>query len=839
LAFDADAWENLTVARALAGCADALAAAGFAVELERWEAADGKGLDDLLAAGKAPEVLAGDAARAAIREALDTATAGDEPAPPDELGRLQDVLDAGGPEAIFRDAALMQALADLAAINPAGFAAVRASLRGRVSVRDLDAALRPYRRAAAPGEGPAPPTYFEEGGYTFRNVPTKEGPVAVALASFTGRIVEDLEHDDGAELTRFLAVLGKLPDGAALQRADVPARDFAGMEWILPAWGTRAVVFAGPGTRDHLRAALQLLSGEVPRRTIYKHIGWRKIGDQWLYLHAGGAIGPAGLVDDIPVSLPEPLAGYCLPAPPEGDALAAAVRASIGLLRLGPDRLTFPLLAAIYRATLGDTDFALHLSGPTGCFKSEVAALAQQHFGAALDARHLPAGWTSTANALEGLAFTAKDALLVIDDFAPTGAAADVQRYHREADRLFRGQGNRAGRQRLRPDATLRPGKPPRGLVLSTGEDTPRGQSLRARLLVLEVSPGDFGPAPPDPNPTLSACQRDAAAGLYAAALAGFLRWLAPRLDRLRAGLPDELAELRDRARADGQHARTPAIVGNLALGLRYFLDFAMCAGAVIQGERADLLERGWAGLTEAAAAQGAQIAAGEPAEVFLRLLAAAVASGAAHLADEDGNEPCDPQRWGWRPEETITRDGTATRFKPHGARVGWLVDGEVFLEPDAAFAVAQRFAREQNDSFPITPQTLRRRLKEKGFLATTDTARGKLTVRRTLQGGRREVLNVFWAGNPSAPETGPTGPIGPDGDAGPENGPETWAGPWAGNGQGNGKPAHEPAPVGTSGHSPEPGGPELGRKGRSATGEERTPHGNNSEQQADWGEWQ
>ena len=69
--------------------AEALAAAGMAVELERWAAADGKGLHDLLAAGMLPEVVTGDEAAAAIRDALDTATAGDEPATPDELARLR------------------------------------------------------------------------------------------------------------------------------------------------------------------------------------------------------------------------------------------------------------------------------------------------------------------------------------------------------------------------------------------------------------------------------------------------------------------------------------------------------------------------------------------------------------------------------------------------------------------------------------------------------------------------------------------------------------------------------------------------------------------------------
>jgi Domain of unknown function (DUF3854) len=137
LAFDADAWNNPDVARAMSACADALADAGFAVELERWDAADGKRLDDLLATGKTADLFQGDAALQTVRDILAAATADEESAPPNELTRLQDVLDAGGAETLFRDKTLMQALADQAGADPAGFAAVRASIRERVSLRDL------------------------------------------------------------------------------------------------------------------------------------------------------------------------------------------------------------------------------------------------------------------------------------------------------------------------------------------------------------------------------------------------------------------------------------------------------------------------------------------------------------------------------------------------------------------------------------------------------------------------------------------------------------------------------------------------------------------------------
>ena len=130
--------------------------------------------------------------------------------------------------------------------------------------------------------------------------------------------------------------------------------------------------------------------------------------------------------------------------------------------------------------------------GPSGCFKTELAALAQQHWGAGLDSRHLPGSWSSTANANESLSFTAADALIVIDDFAPGGSQNDVARFHRDANRIFRGVGNRAGRQRMQANGELRPVRPPRCLPLSTGEETPKGHSVRGRLGIVEVTKGDI-----------------------------------------------------------------------------------------------------------------------------------------------------------------------------------------------------------------------------------------------------------------------------------------------------------------------------------------------------------
>lgn len=73
LAFDADARTNPNVARALGRTVEALTNEGYEVEVETWDPADGKGIDDLLAAGKEPIVLTGAKSTEAVSDILGTA----------------------------------------------------------------------------------------------------------------------------------------------------------------------------------------------------------------------------------------------------------------------------------------------------------------------------------------------------------------------------------------------------------------------------------------------------------------------------------------------------------------------------------------------------------------------------------------------------------------------------------------------------------------------------------------------------------------------------------------------------------------------------------------------
>jgi hypothetical protein len=78
LALDADAIRNRHVGVALSTLHRRLTRAGFAVELERWDESDAKGIDDLLVTGKQPSVITGEDAAAAVAEIVSAATASTE-----------------------------------------------------------------------------------------------------------------------------------------------------------------------------------------------------------------------------------------------------------------------------------------------------------------------------------------------------------------------------------------------------------------------------------------------------------------------------------------------------------------------------------------------------------------------------------------------------------------------------------------------------------------------------------------------------------------------------------------------------------------------------------------
>lgn len=547
----------------------------------------------------------------------------------------------------------------------------------------------------------------------------------MSLANFAAEIIAETISDDGVERKRRMEISGRTAD-QVFPVATVPSGQFAAMNWIGEHWGSAAQISPGMGLKDRLRYAIQVLSTAIQYRCVYEHTGWREIDGDWRYLSRDAVIGEAGLTDGINVQLSGSTEDYALQLPTNAPL---AIQATLRVLDCAPLAIAGPLFLAPYRALISEAlpgDFSLFLAGVTGSRKTEVAAILQGHFGDAWHGKHLPGSWSSTANSLERSAFLAKDAVFVVDDFCPTGATADISRFHRDADRLLRAQGNRAGRQRMNADGSLRPAYYPRGLIVATGEDIPRGQSLRGRLLILEFSQNTVD------LDVLTALQQHANSGTLAGAAGAFCQWLAPQMPTLKKTLPERRNQLRNEINATA-HSRHPDTLAGLLIAAELFTEFSAAHGVALPADWLALIAEA---LMQTGKDQQQAIAAEEPAARFVRLVESALAGGRCHLKPMDGRPlPTyeDFTRHGWQLKTFGVGDSERTDWHECGPCIGRFKPDDsrgVYLDPEAAYAIAQRIADEQGHGIPLQQRSLFKVLLEKGYLLSRTEPRFTINVK-------------------------------------------------------------------------------------------------------------
>ncbi len=560
------------------------------------------------------------------------------------------------------------------------------------------------------------------------------------LANFDARIFEEVAYDDGAEVVRAFKLRGRLSTGTPLADARVTAGEFNGMSWVTSAWGARALVSAGAGARDHLRAAIQVLS-QPTERHVFRHTGWRFHEGRWVYLFQGGGVG----VESLTVELDPPLDRFILP--PVTENLRDAVRLSLRILDAAPASVAIPLLAATYGAPLSfitSPDFALWMVGPTGSLKSELAALAQRHFGN-FDRKTLPGSWTSTENALEARLFTVKDAVAVIDDYAPNADSRAQQELEKRAQRIIRGIGNRASRGRLRADLSQQPDRPPRGLVICTGEDLPSGHSIQARLVIVEIDRERLN--------LNVVTELQASGNRLSHAMRGYIEWLQPVIPHLQRELPARQGRLRSELYQIGSHLRQADALAHLRGAFDLLLEFADDVGAIDGARAAELRATARQTLWRIGEAQSNVLRDLEPVERFVTVLGTLLEQRRIQLV-EKGSSP--------RADDVEA--------------IGWYDQDYAYLLPEAARRRVATFLRESGETWAHSAHALHKALVRKGIVIPGPDGRPEMQVR--VGDGKRRVLRLrlgVLRGRPvpaSVPGLSPvSGETGDTGD--PENPPQ------------------------------------------------------------------
>jgi hypothetical protein len=481
------------------------------------------------------------------------------------------------------------------------------------------------------------------------------------LTNFAALITHQLILDDGLNKPSIsYTVAARLADGGSLTELEIESEEFEQIaKWVPRHWGADAILYVPPAQGYNVARSIKEISKTkgFKRETVYKFTGWTNIDGKRAFLTSDGAITEDGHNDGVRVELGHNrLNYYRLSAPPTDPVeLREAVKHSLGFLQLAPLQVTAPLWCAMYGAPLMEVcslNAVLWIYGPTQSRKSTLTMLALCHFGDQfIKGREYfaPMDWMSTATALEGAMFAAKNVPMVIDDFAPQFAGMGESRdIHKKAHQVVRSVGNRSSRGRANADLTERAQRPPRGIVVATAELPLTGMSIVGRMIYVpveraDVALSDGGGGPLDQAQALAGPGQ----GMYAKAMAGYVRWLAhnwePVVERARAN--HERANQYARTVFPSTQSRLMDYYADLITYGRTALEFSVATGAIEQGAALALGNEQMPGaLVELLSNQSARVAGQSPVRKLFEAMAEMVISKKAYFAPRTGSAPTPPR---------------------------------------------------------------------------------------------------------------------------------------------------------------------------------------------------
>jgi hypothetical protein len=151
----------------------------------------------------------------------------------------------------------------------------------------------------------------------------------------------------------------------------------------------------------------------------------------------------------------------------------------------------YTMLPIIFPYLIVDSDrtrFGMFVRGTTGTGKSYLSRMFQYFFGEFTKATT----WKSTPNALGRIGYFYRDALFLVDDYKK----ANISRYeHNSVLGLIQNYADNTARARMKQNLELAKTYNIKGFLLSTGEDTPEGESSAlARMIFLTLSNTQQGP---------------------------------------------------------------------------------------------------------------------------------------------------------------------------------------------------------------------------------------------------------------------------------------------------------------------------------------------------------
>lgn len=549
------------------------------------------------------------------------------------------------------------------------------------------------------------PYYTENGCLCYLPVGRQDSP-GIMLCNFAPRIVREVIVDDGAEKTRRYLIGGTDANGNNFTPVEVPAGELEKMSWIANNLDASCDLCVVSQVEKHVRCAIKTTARFADKRYIFSHTGWKKIGGEWHYLLPGDKTYQVELKG-------KQRNYYGAEGMSREDAEDLVKLLSGGMM---PDEVLLPCLATAFLSPLNEflrqighePKYLLTLIGRTGSMKSTVAALMLSFFGN-FSATDLPMSFRDTANSIVHNAFTLKDVLTCVDDYHPT-ARSDASQMKATMQTLARGYGDRAARNRLGSDITLREPRPPQGNVIVTAEFAPDiGESGTARLFCIEMKPGGIN------LPLLTEAQDKALEGKYAACMRGYTDMVKFFADKgevcgiLKSKFMTYRSKWRERLRENEIqfHDRLPDTLACLEIGFSFMEIFLSAEAHMDEKGITALNERFENVLLYLAARQSESIEQDRPTHIFLRKLYSLIECGNVCLLPATGRTEIPPKNY-----------------------IGYEDENYYYLMLDASHKAVKRLCGEQDEGFAISAKSLAKALADEGLIEPGDNGTNTRTMR-------------------------------------------------------------------------------------------------------------
>ena len=314
---------------------------------------------------------------------------------------------------------------------------------------------------------------------------------------------------------------------------------------------------------------------------------------------------------------------------------------------------------------------------------------------------NLPASWANlTAVGAQALIGQVAYAPLMLDDFKPSSDQRERRRQQTLFDNVGRSAVNGQSRIRSKQSGGLDESTAkPKCLIFSSGEDTPEGQSLNARIFRIELQRSLI-------SEKLTAIQQNATNGTFAALTATFIQWIAPNIETILSESEAKIDAIRDRllTHTTDMHGRSVTAVASFIYGWQTFLSFAVEKGGYTRKEADTLLGHIEKALLDNAREQQASIKAESGVEKFINTLNILHQTGKLRFASSASNA-----------------------YDPNvmGEELGGYNDEEgVYLIFDACYKLVQQFLQATGEGIGESKLTLKKRLNEAGHIASADKDR-------------------------------------------------------------------------------------------------------------------